>query len=234
MSSRRLDFKEYEKRISAEGLSWEMKQQFEKALKSYASFLKEVEAISPMNDEETKAKQAIKSYLLMRKANIIMQKGDIERGRQLMDKASEEAEKSENPLMIGRSKLGLGVFLGSTGSFDEAERLLKEALSMFKKGKNYDSLQSVGWCLLNLGGLYGKMEKYNEANESLSQAIGTLKEIENWVGMATAFELRARTNQARGHIKLANEDFRQAIEFYEKQGMTEKADTVRDSIVEKP
>lgn len=229
-----MDFKEYEKRISEEGLSWEMKQQFEKALKSYDSFLKEVEAISPVNDEEIKVKQAIKSYLLMRKASVMMQKGDIKRGKQLMDEASEQAEKSETPLMIGRSKLGVGVFLGSTGSFDEAEKLLKEALSMFKKGKNYDSLQGVGWCLSNLGGLYAKMKRYDEANESLGQAIEILKGIENWVGVATAFELRARASQACGHIKLANECFRQAIKFYEKQSMKEKADTLRKSIVEKP
>jgi hypothetical protein len=62
------------------------------------------------------------------------------------------------------------------------------------------------------------------------EAIKILKSIENWVGVASAYELKAKVNDSRDNIELAREDLLNAISFYEKQGMIEKADLLRKDL----
>ncbi len=187
-------FKNVGRKVEKEELAWEMKGKLEKALNSYERLLRELSTFSPASRHEANEKNAIIAYLLMRKAGILLQTGKIESGETLMNQALEYAEQSRNPLIIARAKLGLGVFYGSAGRFKEGEKLLKEALLSFNQSTDYDYRQGAGWALLNLGGLYGKQEKWALANEKLVEAIKLLKTIQNWVGVASAFELKARFN----------------------------------------
>jgi tetratricopeptide (TPR) repeat protein len=222
-----LDFKAFEERVDKEGLVWEEKEEFDKAIDAYDKLLAEVEALPVTDELERNERNAIMAYLLMRKAGVMLQTGKVELGEQLMRKAVEHAEKSGNSLMIARAKLGVGVFYGSTNRIEEAEKLLEAALAAFAKGTDYDSRQGYGWALLNLGGLYRKEGKLVEAGEKLLEAIRILEGIGNWVGVASAYELKAKVSDADGKSKLAREDLLKAISFYEKQGMMEKADSLR-------
>jgi tetratricopeptide (TPR) repeat protein len=222
-----LDFKTVEEKADKEGLVWEEKEQFEKAINAYDRLLAEAEACSPTSQLENNEKNAIIAYLLMRKAGVLLQTGKVELGEQLMHQALEHAEKSGNSLIIARAKLGVGVFYGSTNRLEEGEKLLEAALLSFGKGTDYDSKQGYGWALLNLGGLYRKQGKLVQAEQKLVKAIKILESIENWVGVASAYELKAKVNDANDNIKLAREDLLNAISFYEKQGMIEKADSLR-------
>jgi tetratricopeptide (TPR) repeat protein len=224
---KRLDFKAFEDKIDKEGLVWEEKGEFEKAIGTYDRVLKEVESFSPSNQLESKEKDAVMAYVLMRKAGIFLQTGKTDLGEQLMHQALEHAEKSGNSLVIARAKLGVGVFYGSTNRLEEAERLMEEALSSFSKGKNYDDKQGYGWTLLNLGGLHRRQGKLVEAKQRLLEAITMLKSIENWVGVASAYEMKAKVDIDEVNHELAREDLLNAISFYEKQGMKEKADSLR-------
>jgi tetratricopeptide (TPR) repeat protein len=225
---KQLDLKWWEEKIEKEGLAWELKGKLEKALNCYEHFLKELDTISPASQREINEKNAIIAYLLLRKAGILLKTGKIESGETLMNQALAYAEQSGNSLIIARVKLGLGVFYGSTRRFKEGEKKLKEALLSFNQSRDYDYRQGAGWALLNLGGLYGKQEKWDLANEKLTEAIELLKTIQNWVGVASAFELKAKFNTIRGNLKLAKEDMVSAILFFEKQGMKEKADSLRN------
>jgi len=144
-----------------------------------------------------------------------------------MRQALEHAEKSGNSLVVARAKLGVGVFYSSTDRLEEGEKLLEEALLSFSIGADYDSKQVYGWALLNLGGLYRKQSKLVQAEQKLREAIETLKDIRNWVGVASAYELKSKVSDAEGNNKLAREDLLDAISFYEKQGMKEKANSLR-------
>jgi tetratricopeptide (TPR) repeat protein len=166
----------------------------------------------------------------MRKAGVLLQTGKAERGEQLMHQAVDYAEQSNNSLIIARAKLGIGVFYGSTNRFEEAEKLLTEALSSFGKGTDYDSKQGYGWALLNLGGLYGKQGKWIMAEQKLAEAIELLEAIGNWVGVASAYELKSKHDSALGNAELTKADLLKAISFYEKQGMIEKADLLRREV----
>jgi tetratricopeptide (TPR) repeat protein len=228
--SKGLNLKAFEEKADKEGLAWEMKEQFEKALDAYDRLLAEAGAFSPTDQFENNEKNAIMAYLLMRKAGVLLQTGKVELGEQIMHQAVDYAEQSNNSLVIARAKLGIGVFYGSTNRFEEAEKLLAEALLSFGKGTDYDSKQGYGWALLNLGGLYDKQGKWVLAEQKLAEAIKLLEAIENWVGVASAYELKANHEIARGNAELAKKDLLRAILFYEKQGMMEKADSLRKDV----
>ncbi len=226
-SSKRLDFKTFEDKVDKEGLVWEEKEEFEKAIIAYDKLLAEVESLS---SSENKEKDAMLAYVLMRKAGVLLQTEKAVLGEQLMQEALAHAEKSCNSLMIARAKLGIGVFYGSSDRFEEAEKFMKAALASFGRGKSYDDRQGKGWTLLNLGGLYRKQGKLIQAEQNLLKAIEILKRIENWVGVASAYEMKAKVQTAKGNKELANEDLLAAISFYEKQGMTEKADSLKKDV----
>ena len=225
-----LDFKTFEEKADKEGLVWEEKEQFEKAINAYDRLLAEAEAFSPTSQLENNEKNAIIVYLLMRKAGILLQTGKADLGEQLMHKALEHAEKSGNSLVIARAKLGVGVFYGSTGRFEEGEKLLEAVLLSFGKGTDYDSKQGYGWAILNLGGLYRKQGKLVQAEQKLLEAIRILESIENWVGVASAYELKAKVDEGKNNVELAREDLLNAVSFFERQGMMEKADSLRKDV----
>jgi tetratricopeptide (TPR) repeat protein len=226
----KLNLKVWEARVDKEGLTWEMKGQMEKAVDSYDHLLAEVEAVSPKSKREKSEKKAIIAYLLMRKAGILLETGKLESGNALMNQALTCAEQSGNLLILGRAKLGLGVFYASASRFEEGEKLLKEALTSFNQRTDYDNRQGAGWALLNLGGLYVKQKKLLLAEEKLIEAIKLLKTIKNWVGVASAYELKAKHDQIKGDLASAKQDLIKAISFYEKQGMKEKADQLKNSM----
>jgi len=222
-----LDLKTFEEKVDKEGLVWEEKGQFGKAIDAYDRLLAEVEAFSPASQSENDDKNAIVAYLLMRKAGVLLQTGKTDQGEQLMHQALERAEQSGNSLVIARAQVGVGVFCGSTNRLEEGERLLRAALLSFGKGTDYDSKQGYGWALLNLGGLYRKQGKLVQAEQNLLDAIKVLETIENWVGVASAYELKAKVNDDKANIEWARQDLLKAISYYEKQGMMEKADSLR-------
>lgn len=226
---RKFDLKRFEKKIDEEGLVWETKGELDKALQAYDRLLTDVGAIPARSQPEAGEKDAIMAYLFLRKAGVLMQTGDLGSGEHLMQEALHHAERSGNPTAIGRARLGLGVFYGTSNKFDESEKLLAEALASFSQSDDYDSKQGAGWALLNLGGLFVKQGKLSQAGEKLDEAIRLLKSIANWVGVASAFELRAKYDAATGDSTLAQEDLQNAIVFYEKQGMKEKADSLKKS-----
>jgi tetratricopeptide (TPR) repeat protein len=221
----RVDVRAFEKRVDDEGLVWEMKEDFSKALGAYDRLLKEVEAFPPSG-----GKDAVVAYLLLRKGGVSLQTGKLTEGEKLMREALALAERSEYGVMVGRAKLGLGVLCASLGRFEEGERLLTETFLLFSKGEDYDSKQGAGWSLLNLGGLYGKQEKWYEAEQRLDKAVEVLTGIKNWVGVASAYELKAKNSLKKGESAQAKEYYAKAVEFYEKQGMKEKADSIRKEL----
>lgn len=220
-----LDFRAFEKRVDDEGLVWEMKEDFSKALEAYDRLLNEVQAFPPSS-----GKDAAVAYLLLRKGGVLLQTGKLSDGERLMREAFALAERADNSLMVGRAKLGLGVLCASMGRFEEGERLLTETFLLFSNGEDYDSKQGAGWSLLNLGGLYGKQGKWWEAEQRLDKAVEVLASIKNWVGVASAYELKAKNSLKKGETTKAKEYYNKAAESYEKQGMKEKVASAREEL----
>ncbi len=226
----RLSFKQYEKKIDTQGLFWEKKQQPQKALEAYDLLTREIETSLPRTQQEKKEKDAIIAYLMLRKAGILLETEKVEDAEALMRGSIEFAERSGNATVIGRARLGLGVYYGSIGKFEEAEKLLTEALAIFRGKNDYNDKQGAAWCLLNLGGLQLKKANLKEAEGILEKAIDLLKRIKNWVGVGTAYEMMARISKARNDRTMAKENLLKAISFFEKEGMNEKAALLRNEL----
>jgi tetratricopeptide (TPR) repeat protein len=226
----RLSFKEYEKKIDTQGLFWEKKQQPQKALEAYDLLTREVETVHLKTQQEKKEKDAIIAYLMLRKAGILLETEKVKDADALMRGSVEFAERSGNAIVIGRAKLGLGVYYGSTSKFEESEKLLAEALETFSGKNDYDNEQGAAWCLLNLGGLQLKKSNLKEAEEKLEKAIELLKRIKNWVGVGTAYEMMAGISKAKSDHTAAKDNLVKAISFFEKEGMSEKADLLRNEL----
>lgn len=224
----RLSFKEYEKKIDTQGIVWEKKQQPQKALEAYDLLTREIETTHAKTQQEKKEKDAIIAYLMLRKAGALLETEKMEDAEALMCGSVEFAERSGNVTVIGRAKLGLGVYYGSSSKFEKAEELLAEALETFSGKNDYDSKQGAAWCLLNLGGLQLKKSNLKEAEERLKKAIELLKRIKNWVGVGTAYEMMAKVSKAKNDRTTAKENLVKAISFFEKEGMSEKADLLRN------
>jgi tetratricopeptide (TPR) repeat protein len=226
----KLSFKEYEKKIDTQGLFWEKKQQPQKALEAYNLLMREIESTHPKTQQEKKERNAIIAYLMMRKAGILLETEKIEDAKSLMRGSVEFAERSGKATVIGRAKLGLGVYYGSASEFEEAENLLEEALETFSGKNDYDNKQGAAWCLLNLGGLQLKKSNLNEAKERLEEAIKLLKQIKNWVGVGTAYEMMARISKSKNDRTTTKKNLVKAISFFEKEGMSEKVDLLRNEM----
>jgi hypothetical protein len=89
-----LDLKTFEEKGDKDGLVWEEKGQFEKAIGAYDRLLLEAEAFSPAGQLRKNEKNAIIAYLFMRKARILLQTEKAEAGEQLIHRALEYAKQS--------------------------------------------------------------------------------------------------------------------------------------------
>ena len=70
-------------------------------------------------------------------------------------------------------------------------------------------------------------EKLSDTSDQAVKARERLFAIENWVGLATAWELQAKLRETLGGGDRMRQDLHEAMIFYEKQGMTAKVTELR-------
>jgi tetratricopeptide (TPR) repeat protein len=213
------------------GIEFEKQLQHEKALEIYDSMLSALNQIGNLTDNERLVKYEAIASALMRKAGVMIIKNNRKDAERYLKESIDYAHKSKDTITIGRCKLGLGVFYGSIGDFEKSERIMKEVFSIFEGKNDFNSQQILGWSLINLGGLYSKHEKYELASIHLDKAIQILEKIKNYVGVATAYEFKAKMDQKQGKIDEALKAFQNSVEFYKEEGMTEKAKEVKEEMM---
>lgn len=163
----------------------------------------------------------------MRRANALMELRRMDAARAALDAAMDAARVAGDPILRGQALLAAGVYAANTGDPGRAEAFLLRSLDVFTRRDDTEHRQGAGWAFLNLGGLYGKTGRLDVALVTLTKAMNTLGEIENWVGVAAAWETQARLRQAMGDDERAREDLAEAVVFYDREGMREKADALR-------
>jgi tetratricopeptide (TPR) repeat protein len=172
-------------------------------------------------------REGTRSFLKMRKAGLLRDKGRQQEALQLMAEALTHAESSGNKVQIGRCKLGFGVMHASLGNVEKGRQLLEEAVAYFRglreAGSDYGVEQGLGWALLNLGRWMAKIGQSQAGITQLEEAVGVLQRIGNHVGVATAYEFLGEVFEAQGDQAQAWENYKHAKEHYEKEGMNEKA-----------
>lgn len=165
--------------------------------------------------------------LRLRHANALLMLKRLDEARVAFDRALDAAKADGRSLVIGRALLGAGVFAASGGDLPRGEEFLLAALDAFHAVHDRDGIQGEGWALLNLAALYGRTKRFDLAFVTFEKARERLFGIENWVGVATAWELQAKLREALGDAQRAADDLHEAMSFYAKEGMAEKVEEIR-------
>lgn len=206
------------------GIAYEQRLDWEGALRHYESLVRTIAADAPgaANPESRKAS------VEMRRGNALMVLRRMDEARAAFDASLHAAKASRDPRILAEALTGAGVFAGSSGDSVRAERFLLEALDRFSAILGDEGRQGAGWALLNLGELYGKTGRLDLGFVTLDKARERLHGIENWVGVAATWEAQAQIRRAIGDEDRWREDLAEAVVFYDKQGMVEKADQLRE------
>lgn len=168
--------------------------------------------------------------LRLRHANALLRLGRFDDAREGFDEALTAAKETGMPLVLGRTLLGAGVFAASRGDLPRGEDFLMAALSRFHETHDHEGVQGEGWALLNLAAIYGRTKRLDLAFLTFEKARDRLFSVENWVGVATAWEMQAELRETLGDADRTAQDFHEAMSFYEKQGMREKVDAIRSRL----
>ena len=205
------------------GVGLEQRLDWAGALRHYESVARELDAESLRGPDW----DARKASLEMRRGNALMVLGRMDDARSAFDASLHAAKASRDRLVLARALMGAGVFAGRSGDTPRGERFLLESLDRFSGIEGDAARQGAGWALLNLGALYGKTGRLDLGFVTLEKARERLHAISNWVGVASAWEAQSQIRRAIGDEDRWREDLAEAVIFYEKQGMTEKADQLR-------
>lgn len=165
--------------------------------------------------------------LRLRHANALLELRRYDDARAEFDEALTAARTAKDPVVLARALLGAGVFAASRGDLPRGEEFLLAALQSFHGRHDADGVQGEGWALLNLAAIYGKTKRLDLAFLTFEKARERLFAIENWVGVATAWELQAKLRETLGDTDRVPQDLHEAMSFYAKQGMTEKVEELR-------
>ncbi len=213
---------DFEEALEA-GIALEQRMDWEGALKHYEALL----SVLRKDASEDAVGQARIAEAEMRRANALMVLRRMDDARAAFDAALHAAKASGDALVIAKALMAAGVFAGSSKDFARAETFLLEAMDRFSRIDSDDARQGGGWALLNLGGVYGKTGRLDLAFVTLEKARERLFAIRNWVGVASAWEMQAQLRRAIGDEDRWREDLAEAVVFYDREGMAEKADQLR-------
>ena len=173
------------------------------------------------------ADRGMRALALMRHGNALMELRRWDEARAALDEALHEAKASDDPNVIAQALLAAGVFAANRDDVGRAEAYLLDALERFHRSADRASVQGRGWCFLNLGSLYGKTGRLDLAFVTFTKAQDVLGAAEDWAGVAAAWEAQAQLRRAIHDEDRWREDLAEAVVFYDREGMTEKAAKLR-------
>ncbi len=202
-------------RLLHEGAERERAQRWEDAAALY----------SRLADEA--ADRGMRALALMRHGNALMELRRWDEARAALDKALHEAKASDDPNVIAQALLAAGVFAANRDDVGRAEAYLLDALDRFHRSDDRACVQGRGWCFLNLGSLYGKTGRLDLAFVTFTKAQDVLGAAEDWAGVAAAWEAQAQLRRAIHDEDRWREDLAEAVIFYDREGMREKAAKLR-------
>jgi len=174
--------------------------------------------------------RAMRATLLLRRAHALMKLARWDEARMAIDEALHDAKASEEGGTVAQAMLGAGVYAANVGDTARAERFMMEALERFHNSDDRPSLQGRGWSFLNLASLYGKTGRLDLAFVTFQKAREVLGGAENWAGVGATWEAQAQLRRALGDPERWREDLMEAIIFYDRDKMIEKANRLRTLI----
>ena len=170
---------------------------------------------------------AMRALALLRQGNALMELRRWDDARSAFDSGLHEAKDSGDPGVVAQALLAAGVFAANRDDPKRAEAFLLDALDRFHSKDDRAHLQGRGWAFLNLASLYGKTGRLDLAFVTFTKAQDVLGAAEDWAGVAAAWEAQAQLRRAIHDEDRWREDLAEAIVFYDREGMNEKANRLR-------
>jgi len=218
----RIEPEEFRAQLDA-GTAHERTRQWAEAAAHYGTL---AEALGDLGAEDA-AGRGMRALALLRQANALMELARWEEARRCLDIALEDAKASGDTVTLAQALLAAGVYATNRGDTARAKAFLMDALERFHRADDPPSVQGRGWTFLNLATLYGKTGRLDLAFVTLTKAQDVLGTVENWAGVAAAWEAQAQLRRAIHDEDRWREDLAEAVIFYDREGMKAKADQLR-------
>ncbi len=218
MTETRQLIKQEENRIEKALWDLELHNQLAEALQVYRKAEQSLQSMDVHpGDPAYSEQQRVLSYSLMRQGNILRQQGKPQQALDLSEREVEAARASGDELTLARAVTSNGTNLIVAGKIDQGLMLIEEGRELFEKGDDYDHKQGLGWYWILQADLanVGLVKKNpGEVVEIATKALDLLAPIENWPGVARAYEARAKAREQLGEPGLAAND-REAQKTFE-------------------
>ncbi len=200
---------------------YEIAESYVDALAEYRRIKEELLAfsISESDTDSYKEQQRVLAYVLMREGNALRDLNEVEEANTIQELELVAAKNSGDDIAIARSLFSSAVKELTTRNVENGLKLLEEALGAFNKGDSVDHIMGAGWVYIihsDLMNLDLIPSEYEEIVESCNHAIKILEPIENWQGLARAYEARAFAHKNADELDLAKKDEEMVKEYQSK------------------
>ncbi|HYM39091.1 MAG TPA: hypothetical protein VEY12_02950 [Thermoplasmata archaeon] len=206
-----------------EGAAHERRLEWETADGLYARLLDDLGPVAA--DDRTGRR--LRALARLRRANALMELARWDEARGALDGALDDAHASADEDVIAQALLAAGVYAANRQDTARAEAFLMDALERYHRRNDRVSLQGRGWAFLNLASLYGKTGRLDLAFVTFTKAQDVLGAAQDWAGVAAAWEAQAQLRRAIQDEDRWRDDLAEAVVFYDRAGMKEKADRLR-------
>lgn len=204
MSDWSTTLQDLERRVDAALGTLEQDNQWAEALAHYHAAGAEVDALPiPKTDPAYRPSRKLRAYLYLREANALRALGRPTEAEPLADLELDAAMASGDRLTIARAMFSLGASCVANGQMARGLKLLEDARPMFEHGPDADHQQGLGWwhiiqADLSNSGLHQPDPAY--ALENAHHALALLRPLENWPGIARAYQARAKAYAKQGNV----------------------------------
>ncbi len=206
-----------------EGVVHEQRLEWETADGLYTRLLDDF-GVPPPGDRPAHRMRALAR---LRRGSVLMELGRWDEARGALDGALEDAKASGDSGVVAQALLAAGVYAANRGDLLRAEAFLMDALERYHRSDDRPSLQGRGWAFLNLASLYGKTGRLDLAFVTFTKAQDVLGAAQDSAGVAAAWEAQAQLRRAIRDEDRWRDDLAEAVVFYDRAGMQEKADRLR-------
>ena len=217
-----IDPKDFSVRLQ-EGAVHERRLEWDTAADLYGRL---VDDLGPVTADDRTGRR-LRALARLRRANALMELQRWDEARGVLDGALEDAKASADGDVLAQALLAAGVYAANRQDLPRAEAFLMEALDRYHRADDRASLQGRGWAFLNLASLYGKSGRLDLAFVTFTKAQDVLGAAEDWAGVAAAWEAQAQLRRAIQDEDRWRDDLAEAVVFYDRAAMKEKADRLR-------
>jgi tetratricopeptide (TPR) repeat protein len=211
-----------EARVDSALAEAEQQGRLEDALGHYEGVVADLERLEIDSDSpEYREHQRVLAYTYLRVGNALRQLGRKEEALQAGEKELECARNSGDDIALARTLMNFGATLLASGQVEKGLDSVEQSRPLFEQGETYDHKQGLGWywILRTELALAGLDEAKPESLLGLADtALAILEPIENWAGVARAYELRARVHESQGRADAASADRSRAAEYKARVG----------------